>query len=133
MGKQTNAPKEWRFLAERDMTAAEYLVKMYPPLNEIIAYHCQQATEKYLKGVLVTLGEEPPYTHNLDELCVLVEKYRPSFSAILSFCTKISQFAVQPRYDFGISLSDTDMRLVLEYTRKIIAFLEKEVPEMFPS
>ncbi len=131
MGKQTNAPKEWRILAERDMAAAEYLAKMYPPLNEIIAYHCQQATEKYLKGVLVTLGEEPPYTHNLDELCVSAEKYRPSLSAILSFCTKISQFAVQPRYDFGISLSDMDMRLVLEYARKIKAFLEKEVPEMF--
>jgi hypothetical protein len=24
MGKQTNAPKEWRLLAERDMAAAEY-------------------------------------------------------------------------------------------------------------
>jgi len=131
MGKQTNAPEEWRLLAERDMAAAEYLAGMYPPLNEIIAYHCQQAAEKYLKGVLVTFGEEPPYIHNLDELCISAEKYRPSFSAILSFCTKISQFAVQPRYDFGMSLSDTDMRLVLDYTRKIRAFLEKEVPEMF--
>jgi HEPN domain-containing protein len=131
MGKQTNVPKEWRLLAERDMAAAEYLANMYPPLNEIIAYHCQQATEKYLKGVLASIGEAPPYIHNLDELCLSIEKHLPSFSTISALCTRISQFAVQPRYDFGISLSDTDMRLVLEHTKKIIAFLEKETPALF--
>jgi hypothetical protein len=32
----------------------------------------------------------------------------------------------------GISLSDTaDMRLVLEHTKKIRAFLEKETPALF--
>jgi hypothetical protein len=31
----------------------------------------------------------------------------------------------------GISLSDTDMRLALEHTKKIRAFLEKETPALF--
>jgi len=104
---------------------------MYPPLNEIIAFHCQQAVEKYLKGVLVIFGEEPPHIHNLGELCMLAEKHNPQFSTILHLCARVSQFAIQPRYDYGMSISDTDTRLALEYARKIRTFLEKEVPGMF--
>jgi len=132
MAKQTNTRKEWRRLAERDLAVAEHLVaNMYPAPAEIIAYHCQQAAEKYLKGALVTLGITPPYTHDLDELCSLAEANRPAFSAISSQCTVITQFAVQPRYDLGLSLSDADMHLVIQYTRKIKDFLQKEIHELF--
>ena len=132
MVKQTNTHKEWRRLAERDLAVAEHLAaNMYPAPAEIIAYHCQQATEKYLKGALVILGITPPYTHDLDELCSLAETSRPAFSAISSQCTTITQFAVQPRYDLGLSLSDADMRLVLQYTQRIKGFLQKEIQELF--
>jgi len=114
------------------MAVANHLAtNMFPPPAEIIAYHCQQTAEKYLKGALVILGTEPPYTHDLDELCKLTEKHRPSFSNISSYCTTVTHFSVQPRYDLGLSLSETDMRLVLQYTKKIVDFLQKEMPELF--
>jgi len=132
MDKQTNTPEDWRILAERDITVADHLaVNMKPIPTEIIAFHCQQAAEKYLKGALVILGEEPPYTHDLDELCSLAEKHRPSFVSISSSCTIITQFSVQPRYDRGMELSEEDMQLVLSHTKTIIAFLQKEIPELF--
>jgi HEPN domain-containing protein len=85
MAKQTNAPEDWRILAERDMDVAGYLAdNMVPAPTEIIAFHCQQATEKYLKGALTVFGEEPPYIHDLDILCRLVQKHRPSFASIFS-------------------------------------------------
>ena len=87
--------------------------------------------EKYLKGVLVILGEEPPYTHDLPELCKIAEKHRPSFAGISSQCSVITHFSVQPRYDRGLSLSEDDMRLVLAHTRTIKDFLQKEIPELF--
>jgi len=130
--KQINTPEDWRILAERDITVADHLaVTMRPIPTEIIAFHCQQAAEKYLKGALVVLNEEPPYTHDLDELCSLAEKHQPSFVDISSSCTIITQFSVQPRYDRGVDLSEEDMRLVLSHTKKIIAFLQKEIPELF--
>ena len=87
MVKQTNTPREWRLLAERDISVADYLAaNMIPTPIEIIAFHCQQAAEKYLKGALVILGEEPPYTHDLDELCSIAEKHRPLFMNISSTC-----------------------------------------------
>jgi hypothetical protein len=82
---------------------------------------------------LVILGEEPPYIHDLDKLCRLALKHRPSFVSISSLCTIITHFSIQPRYDMGISLSETDMRLVLAHTKTIKDFLHKEIPELFQS
>jgi HEPN domain-containing protein len=132
MAKQTNTPREWRLLAERDMAVADHLAStMRPVPTEAIAFHCQQAAEKYLKGTLVILGEEPPYTHDLDELCALAEKHRPSYTSISSLCTIITHFSVQPRYDLGLSISEDDMRIVLAHTKTIKEFLQKEMPELF--
>jgi len=132
MAKQTNTPEDWRILAERDMTVADHLANtMIPVPTEIIAFHCQQAVEKYLKGVLTVFGEEPPYIHDLDDLCSLAEKHRSSFVSIASLCTIITQFSSQPRYDRGIDLSEADMRLVLAHTKTIRDFLQKEIPELF--
>jgi HEPN domain-containing protein len=132
MAKQTNTPEDWRILAERDMTVADHLSKtMIPVPTEIIAFHCQQATEKYLKGALTVFGEEPPYIHDLDDLCSLAEKHRPSFVSIASLCTIITQFSSQPRYDRGVDLPEADMRLVLAHTKTIKDFLQKEIPELF--
>jgi HEPN domain-containing protein len=93
--------------------------------------HLPQAAEKYLKGTLVILGEEPPYIHDLDDLCSLAEKHRSSFVNIASFCTIITQFSSQLRYDQGVDLSEDDMRLVLAHTKTIKDFLQKEIPELF--
>jgi len=132
MAKQTNTPEDWKILAGRDMDVADHLAAtMRPVPTEAIAFHCQQAAEKYLKGALVILGEEPPYTHDLDELCTLAEKHRPSFASISSLCTIITHFSVQPRYDRGMSLSEDDMRLVLAHTKTIRDFLQSEIPELF--
>jgi len=132
MAKQTNAPEDWRILAERDITVADHLANTMVPIpTEIIVFHCQQAAEKYLKGALVILGEEPPYIHDLAELCKIVEKHRPAFNSISSLCVAINYFSVQPRYDRGVELSEEDMRLVLAHTKAIRDFLQKEIPELF--
>ena len=132
MAKQTNTPEDWRILADRDITVADHLAATMSPVpTEIVAFHCQQAAEKYLKGALVILGEEPPYIHDLDILCALALKHRPSFVSISSPCTIINYFSVQPRYDRGVSLSETDMRLVLQHTKTVRDFLEQETPSLF--
>ena len=132
MAKQTNTPLDWRLLAERDMAVADHLAAtMRPVPTDTVAFFCQQATEKYLKGALVILGVEPPYIHDLDRLRKLAEKQKLTFGNISSLCTVINYFSVQPRYDLGMSLSEEDMRLVLQHTKTIIEFLKKEIPDLF--
>ena len=128
----SNTSEDWRLLAEDDLSVAEYLAaNMRPIPTHHIAFHCQQAAEKYLKGALVVLGIEPPYTHDLILLYNLSEKLRPSYVSIFSSCSIVTQFSVQPRYDRGLSISDDDMNLVLAHTKIIRDFLQKEVPELF--
>ena len=132
MANHKNTYREWCLLAERDLSVAEHLaISMNPVPTEVIAFHCQQAVEKYLKGVLTVFGEDPPYIHDLDKLCLIAEKHLPLFTGISSLCTVINYFAVQPRYDFGVSLSDEDARMVLAHTKTIKNFLRKEAPELF--
>jgi HEPN domain-containing protein len=134
MAKQTNTPNDWLFLADRDLSIAEHLAAtMLPVPTEVIAFHCQQAAEKYLKGALVILEEEPPYTHDLDELCRLAEKHRPSFAGISPLCSIITHYSILPRYDRGLSLSEADMKIVLSHTKTIKNFLQNEIPKLFQS
>jgi len=132
MADQINTSKDWRLLAEEDLSVAEYLAaNMRPIPTHHVAFNCQQAAEKYLKGALTVLGIEPPYTHDLILLYNLSEKHRPSYVSIFSSCSIVTQFSVQPRYDRGLSLSDEDMRLVLAHTNIIRNFLLKEIPQLF--
>jgi HEPN domain-containing protein len=87
--------------------------------------------EKYLKGALIILGEEPPYIHDLDRLCSMAMAHRPPFASLHPLCTAINYFSVQPRYDLGLSLSEDDMRLVLAHTKTLKDFLQKEIPRLF--
>src|SRR5438128_5048350 len=62
--------QEWLNKAQRDLTAAEQLLAYDDPLLDMVAYHCQQAGEKALKGFL--FWHDIPFnrTHSLDELLV---------------------------------------------------------------
>jgi HEPN domain-containing protein len=131
-GNQTNTPQEWYILAERDFTVAEYLASNMRPIpTEIICFHCQQAVEKYLKGVITLRGEEPPYTHDLAALCKLCEKHSAEFSKIATSCSIITQFGVQPRYDNAMNITESDMNSILRYVNMIKEFLKKEAPQLF--
>ena len=81
-----------------DFRAAERLVKDPEPLREIIAFHCQQAAEKYLKAFLVSRQIEFPKTHDLEELLELLAPVRPDVVAMLEGIDVLSPFGVKIRY-----------------------------------
>jgi HEPN domain-containing protein len=62
---------EWFRFADMDLGSAEFLLGKHPVPVEIICFHCQQSAEKYLKGILVLHGIQPPKIHDLQELCNL--------------------------------------------------------------
>ena len=64
--------KDWILLADKDLCASELLVKVDHPLTNIIAFHCQQTIEKYLKAFLIEKNIPLIKTHDLIKLNGLI-------------------------------------------------------------
>lgn len=62
----------WFEKAGSDLRSAEALLALKPPELATGVFHCQQAGEKYRKGLLAHLGEDPPRTHDLVALLDLL-------------------------------------------------------------
>jgi HEPN domain-containing protein len=60
--------EDWILLADRDLCAAEILFKDEYTLTNIVAFHCQQAIEKYLKAYLIQKDIPLIKTHDLIKL-----------------------------------------------------------------
>ena len=115
---------EWFRFGDNDLIVAEHsaMTLHHPPL-EIICYHCQQAVEKYLKGYLVSKGEEePPRTHNLMTLCEMCSESDSRFDGIVLKCNTLSAYGVQPRYPDEIYIDESRMQIALAYAKEIQAF-----------
>lgn len=110
---------EWTGMAEMDLTAAEYLLGMRPVPVEIICYHCEQAAEKFLKGVLVSLNIDPPKTHDLIRLCKLCCESDRQFEQLADSCVELTPYGVQVRYPSELELDESDMNCALRECRKI--------------
>lgn len=68
--------KEWVEFARMDFLTAKHLHEyMHPKPLEIICYHCQQAIEKLLKGVLISKGVTIKKTHDLGLLAEMLQEY----------------------------------------------------------
>jgi len=66
--------REWFQRGDHDIETAQLLYEEHG-YTDAIAYHIQQAIEKYLKGYLILKGQKPPWAHELDTLLNLVEKF----------------------------------------------------------
>jgi HEPN domain-containing protein len=68
--------KDWLLYAERDLKTAELIIKDDYPLTNIIAFHCQQAIEKYLKAFLIANDIPIIKTHDLIRLNNMIKEIK---------------------------------------------------------
>ena len=91
--------KEWMEFAEMDFLTAKHLYEhMYPKPLEIICYHCQQAIEKLLKGVLISRGVTIEKTHDLGLLAEMLQEYTEVDEKYLEICDDLTPYGVKIRY-----------------------------------
>ncbi|MCL2108284.1 MAG: HEPN domain-containing protein [Oscillospiraceae bacterium] len=114
---------EWFRFAQTDFQAAIVLSKnMHPKPLELICYHCQQSTEKFLKGFIIGNSVSAPNTHDLlilHEMCVKIDK---RFEDVKNYCKFLTLFGVLPRYPYEIDITESDTDRALEYSQKVIDF-----------
>ncbi len=90
----------WIRKAENDLLAADNNLASARIPYDVVCFHCQQAAEKLIKGVLVSLGAEPSRTH---DLLALLETIRSLAAAevpepVTSSCVVLNPYAVEIRY-----------------------------------
>jgi HEPN domain-containing protein len=114
------AAQAWFARGNNDRRSASALFSLDPPEVETTAFHCQQAAEKYLKGVLAYYGINPPRTHDLIVLLDLVLQHKPILEKQRDAARFLTPFAVQGRYPFtGITLTAADAALALVQMNEI--------------
>ena len=96
------------------MAAAQLLAKEGSPLYETTGFHCQQATEKYLKAVLVVFGLPVVFTHDLVKLILPLQQLSnvPFTAQDLADAATLNEFAVDFRYETDDAPSFTSADLL---------------------
>ena|SRR5258708_483299 len=90
--------KAWIRKAEEDLVAAEALAQGNAHLHDQVCFHCQQATEKYLKAILQEQSASIPRIHDLDQVLDLVVTSEPSLRRLRRGMSFLTTFAVETRY-----------------------------------
>jgi HEPN domain-containing protein len=88
------------------------------PERDAVCFHCQQASEKYLKAILCERGLNIPRTHDLLRLLVALVPHEPSVRPLRRFLESLSQYAVEYRYpDF--CASTRQMHAALRHAERV--------------
>jgi len=112
--------EQWLAKAEEDLGVAEHLIIRKTPYFGAMGFHAQQAAEKFLKAILVSLQIEFPKTHDLAELLDLVSVADPSLAVTLHDVITLNTYAVEARYPGDspeITLSEA--RIALSLANKV--------------
>lgn len=89
-------PLEWVNRARSNLLQAQ--ARQGGVYLEDLCFLAQQAAEKAIKAVLIHLGVEFPYTHDLTTLIALVVGAGLSVSEAVAQAARITRFAVLARY-----------------------------------
>ena len=119
--------KEWMEFARMYLLTAKHLYEhMYPKPLEIICYHCQQAIEKFLKGVLISKGVTIKKTHDLGLLAEMLQEYTEMDEKYLEMCDDLTPYKETRRqiahgytyyYDFK---NDSEIKYLIILFDKLI-------------
>ena len=112
--------RRWLALAVEDLKVAGLCLDAREPVPHASAYHCQQAAEKLIKGLLVLADIPFTKTHNLRRLGTLAVPLYPRHEKLLSATYLFTSWAFDFRYpgpESGIPDDPTDQHCGKQWPR----------------
>src|SRR5712691_1568305 len=88
----------WLVIAGEDARVARACLRMAPPAVGVAAYHCHQAAEKILKGLLIIAAADFRMTHDLDRLATLTLPHYPQSQDLVEVLRPLSPWGIAYRY-----------------------------------
>jgi HEPN domain-containing protein len=89
---------EWVRKAEADYVIARAIRRLDTAVHDGVCFHCQQLSEKYLKGLMEEAGLMVSKTHDLTKLLAILLPKHPSLGSLRRGLHFLSDFAVDTRY-----------------------------------
>ena len=109
---------EWIEYAEHDHLTVKTLMEARRIPYEIVAYHCQQLAEKYLKAILIQHGLPVPFIHDLLKLNLAGQVSLPNLRELEKSCELLTPFGTATRYPGGT------MAIGAEHMGSVVAWAE---------
>jgi HEPN domain-containing protein len=125
------AVREWLIKADNDARSAKALSLLTPPILDTAGYHCQQAAEKALKGLMLFHHLPLTKTHNLTLLVGNISVVEPHIMVWLPAAQYLTPFATLFRYPAGGGNNDptpAEFSQALSAATDIIAFVHSVLP-----
>lgn len=123
--------RAWLVKAQHDWLAAQDLFLRDRPLFDVMAFHCQQATEKTLKAFLTQRGIPFTKTHDLAWLLDLGAEQEPALNGLRAALKPLAAYAVVLRYPGPAEPTrahvEVALRTVAEVWQTVTQFLPAEV------
>jgi HEPN domain-containing protein len=128
MSEKIEIVKQWIEKGDHDLGTAQVTFLYLPKYSDTIAFHCQQAAEKYLKGYLLFLDLPFQKKHSLNYLLGLISTRTQVPDEIYDSASILEDFAVEIMYpDTSVELSDQDIpqafqiaKLIREYALNLM-------------
>ncbi|MGH6899755.1 MAG: HEPN domain-containing protein [Geminicoccaceae bacterium] len=96
--KQTREAERWFEVAAEDLRLVRAALGLKPPSYAGGTFHCQQAAEKIVKGLLVVRARRFTKTHDLARLADQCLRDWPDLRRELERCRPLTQWGIQFRY-----------------------------------
>ena len=108
--KQRDEAKAWLTKADEDLAAVRVCLDARPALLGVAAYHCQQAAEKLIKGLLVLAAIPFRKTHDLDELSAAAAPIYPDLEPLFAHLRVRTYWGFAFRYPMPAGAGATGSR-----------------------
>jgi HEPN domain-containing protein len=124
--------EDWLFLADNDLHAAEIIIKDEYPLTNIVAFHCQQVIEKYLKAYLIEKNVPIIKTHDLIKLNGMIKEIK-DLGIDEKKLIVINEVYIESRYPGELGLlpdgmpTDEQAKEFIDYAQEIKTIITNEI------
>ena len=119
-------PREWLRRARSNLALARNRV---PDVElEDLCFEAQQAAEKSIKGVLIGLGIEFPYVHDVSQLLSLVEGAGHAIPESVWAAETLTLYAVVTRYSGTVRwVTERDHQTAIAVASAVVQWAEEGV------
>jgi HEPN domain-containing protein/predicted nucleotidyltransferase len=119
---------EWLSVAEDDLRHYRHLLDTGDDYWAAICFLCQQASEKFLKTLIVSRYARPKRTHDIAELIAAARAAGCALPSLAGDYKRLTEYAVTTRYPIKLKLSEAEARAAVAQAEGIISAVREELP-----